>query len=112
LAKGTQVTFYAEENGWSKIDYNGTKAYVKSDYLQDADYASATDTADSDTATESRTVTLTSTVNVRESMSETASKVAVAYAGNTITVYQDYAEGWSKVSYNGKEGYCKTELLQ
>ena len=32
--------------------------------------------------------------------------------GEQITIVQEYAEGWSKVSYNGKEGYCKTELLK
>ena len=57
-------------------------------------------------------ITLANTVNVRESMSETASKVAVAYAGEQVTVIQSYADGWTKVNYNGKQGYCKTEYLQ
>jgi SH3-like domain-containing protein len=108
LSSGSEVTVYAEENGWSKIDYNGTRAYVKSEYLGEP----GTETAGEETTAESRTVLLSSTINVRESMSESAAKVAVAYAGNTITVYQDYAEGWSRVNYQGKDGYCKTELLQ
>lgn len=115
LDKGQEVTCYAVENGWAKIDYNGTKAYVKADYLQDvAVEANTNTTADnSDTSDQSgKQITLSNTVNVRESMSETASKVAVAYAGEPLTVIQDYAEGWSKVNYNGKEGYCKTEFLK
>ena len=110
------MTCYAVENGWAKIDYNGTKAYVKADYLQDATTdasASADNDSDETSSDESgKEITLSNTVNVRESMSETASKVAVAYAGESLTVIRDFAEGWSKVNYNGKEGYCKTEFLK
>ena len=116
LASGTQVTWYADENGWAKIDYNGTKAYVMADYLADAGDASAqpaTEPADTSAAlSQGEEITLANTVNVRESMSETASKVAVAYAGEQVTVIQSYADGWTKVNYNGKQGYCKTEYLQ
>lgn len=116
LEKGQEVTCYAVENGWAKIDYNGTTAYVKADFLSDKDSGSdetASDNQDDSTqAQQGSTITLSDTINVRESMSETASKVAVAYAGEQITIVQEYAEGWSKVSYNGKEGYCKTELLK
>lgn len=116
IASGTQVTWYADENGWAKIDYNGTKAYVKADYLADAGDASAqpaTEPADTSAVlSQGEEITLANTVNVRESMSETASKVAVAYAGEQVTVIQSYADGWTKVNYNGKQGYCKTEYLQ
>ena len=116
LEKGQEVTCYAVENGWAKIDYNGTKAYVKADYLQDATTdasASADNDSDETSSDESgKEITLSNTVNVRESMSETASKVSVAYAGESLTVIRDFAEGWSKVNYNGKEGYCKTEFLK
>lgn len=119
LEKGQQVTCYATENGWAKIDYNGTKAYVKADYLTEAAATEEEKTTEENTddgttqgALDGQTITLSVTINVRESMSETASKIAVAYAGEQITVIQDYAEGWSKVDYNGKTGYCKTEFLK
>lgn len=115
IATGTQVTWYANENGWAKIAYNGTKAYVKADYLSDvSDTSSNTSTSSDSTVSVSRgqKITLSDTINVRESMSETASKVAVAYAGEQVTVIEVYAEGWTKVDYNGKQGYCKTELLK
>ncbi len=111
LASGSQVTWYADENGWAKIDYNGTKAYVKADYLTEATDSSSAETS-TDTSAGLGTITLSNTVNVRESMSETASKVAVVYAGETITVEMNYSEGWSKVTTSsGKSGYCKTEFL-
>ena len=57
-------------------------------------------------------ITLTNTVNIRSSMSETASKVGVAYAGDSVTVQMSYAEGWTKVTWKDKEGYVKTEFLK
>ena len=61
---------------------------------------------------EGTVITLTSSTNIRSSMSETADKVGVAFAGEKVTVVMSYAEGWTKVTWNGKEGYVKTELLQ
>ena len=45
-------------------------------------------------------------------MSETASKVGTAFSGEKVTVVMSYAEGWTKVTWNGKTGYVKTDLLQ
>lgn len=110
LEKGQEVTCYAVENGWAKIDYNGTTAYVKADYLTEAESTDEEEPEESGQAAE--TIVLSGAVNIRESMSETATKVAVAYGGEQVTVIKEYAEGWTKVSYNGKEGYCKSELLK
>ena len=57
-------------------------------------------------------VTLTSTVNIRSAMDSSASKVAVAYSGEKVTVVMSYAEGWTKVKYGKKEGFIRTDLLQ
>ena len=89
---------------------------VKADYLADVSGDSTQDTSQSTNSSanlsQGQEITLANTVNVRESMSETASKVAVAYAGEQVTVIESYADGWTKVNYNGKQGYCKTEYLQ
>ena len=106
IAAGTAVTKYADEGEWSRIDYNGQSGYVKTEFLSaDANAASTS------TTVSTGTVTLSQTVNVRSSMSETASKVAVAYQGEQVTVIESYAEGWSKVTYDGEEGYVKSEYL-
>jgi uncharacterized protein YgiM (DUF1202 family) len=44
-------------------------------------------------------------------MDTSASKVAVAYAGEEVTVVMSYAEGWTKVKYKNKEGFIRTDLL-
>lgn len=113
LVTGTAVTRYeARDDGWSRIDYNGTEAYIKSEFLSETQPEVAEGTADAGGIAEGTKVLLYDTVNVRSSMSETASKVGVAYAGETVTVIMSYQEGWTKVSWNNKTGYIKTEFLK
>lgn len=107
LQPGESVTVSSTADGWSQIDHNGTTGYVKSEYL-----SSEADQAEVSGPAPGGTVTLTNTINIRSSMSETASKVAVAYAGEKVTVEMNYAEGWSKVVYNGQSGYAKTEFIK
>lgn len=112
---GTTFTRTGTEGDWSIIDYNGTPGYIKSEYL-------TTDTSTADTTDEGtpsnagfaqgEEIMVTKSVNIRSSMSETADKVGTAFAGEKVTVVMSYAEGWTKVTWNGKEGYIKTELLQ
>lgn len=60
---------------------------------------------------EGTVLTATDSYNVRVSMSETADKVGTTASGDTIKVILSYEEGWTKVEWNGKTGYIKTELL-
>ncbi len=60
---------------------------------------------------EGSTITLTSSVNVRVSMSESADRIGLAYAGEKIYVIQNYSEGWTKVTWNGETGYVRTDVL-
>lgn len=111
--EGTAITRYeAGDDGWSKIDYNGTEAYIKSEFLSESQPEAEEGTADAGGIEEGTKVLLYNTVNVRSSMSETASKVGVAYAGEYVTVVMSYQEGWTKVNWNNKTGYIKTELLE
>lgn len=110
---GTGITRYeAGDDGWSKIDYNGTEAYIKSEFLSESLQEAEEGTADAGGIEEGTKVLLYNTVNIRSSMSETASKVGVAYAGEYVTVIMSYQEGWTKVNWNNKTGYIKTELLE
>ena len=126
LTKGTAITIYGEEGDFYKFDYNGTKAYIVKDAVtldsEDTSEESTEETTEEET-TEEETVTsssleegeeitLSSTVNIRSQMDSSSSKVAVAYAGEKVTVVMSYAEGWTKVKYNKKEGYIRTDLLQ
>ena len=57
-------------------------------------------------------ITLQYSCNIRKERSETATKIAVAYQGSKVTVVMEYADGWTKVTYDGKEGYIKSSLLK
>ena len=54
----------------------------------------------------------TDVVNVRTSDSETADKLGKVQKGDTITVLEQKINGWSKIIYEGKEAYIKSEFLE
>lgn len=60
---------------------------------------------------EGTTLTANDAYNIRVSMSETSDKVGTTAIGDTIKVILSYEEGWTKVEWNGKTGFIKTELL-
>lgn len=56
--------------------------------------------------------TATTTVNVRSSDSEQADKLGKVSGGETVEVQEVRVNGWTKVVYNGKDGFIKSEYLQ
>lgn len=118
LEEGTAIARTGTEGDWSKVDYAGVPGYIKSEYLtteapggtqEDDDEADATANTDFAAGTEIR---LENTVNIRSGMSETSERIGTAYSGEKVTVIMSYAEGWTKVKWNGKTGYIKSSLLQ
>lgn len=117
-------------NGWSKVEYNGEEAFIKSDYLEPSktevrDVASAEETAgettteepadDNETAaaaTTSGTVTVKENVRIRSGASETSEKLATAYAGEKLDVIMKQADGWTKIKYKGKTAYVKSDYVE
>ena len=57
-------------------------------------------------------VTTTTTVNVRNSDSEQADKLGKVSGGTKLQLLEQRPNGWTKVDYEGKEGYIKSEFLQ
>ena len=58
-----------------------------------------------------RTAKATTTVNVRSSDSETADKLGKLEGGTKVTVLEIRANGWAKITYEGKDAYVKAEYL-
>ncbi len=113
VERGTSLTRTGTDGEWSIVEYNGGTGYIKSEYLT-TDTASETTegTAATNGIPEGTVITLESTTNIRSAMSETADRVGVAYPGEKVTVVMSYAEGWTKVTWDGETGYIKTDLLQ
>lgn len=106
-------------NGWSKIEFEGKEAYIKTEYLEPAEVEETVVTAneeeDADAAANSPTegtATVTDTVNVRKSASTSADKLGVCYPGEELEVIMKQADGWTKVKYKGETGYVKSEFLE
>lgn len=111
-------------NGWSKIKYNDKECYIKSEYLQiegeETETETVAETTKDETTDEEAAANSPSsgkakakdTVNIRESASTDAGRVAVAYKGEELTVVNKQADGWTKVKFNGKTGYVKSEYLE
>lgn len=58
------------------------------------------------------TVKATTTVNVRGSDSTTAEKVGKVQAGDMMTCVETLNNGWSKILYENKEAFIKSEYLE
>lgn len=59
-----------------------------------------------------KTVRTTDVVNVRSSDSQTADKVGKAQLGEEYTLLEEKGNGWSKIMFEGKEAFIKTEYLE
>lgn len=56
--------------------------------------------------------TASTTVNVRSSDSEQADKLGKVTGGETVQVQEVGVNGWTKIVFEGKDGYIKSEYLQ
>lgn len=119
LAAGTGVKVYANyEDGWSKIEYNGTVGYCKTEFLESTEGVSTGEGA-AETASEESAATAVNkqmqfkeTVRIRADRSTDSERIATGYTKELVTVLENYSDGWSRIDYNGTTGYCKTEFLQ
>ncbi len=51
-------------------------------------------------------------VNVRSSDSETADKLGKAESGEEFTLLEERGNGWSKITFEGKDAFIKSEYLE
>lgn len=133
-AVGDEFTLLEERaNGWSMIDYNGTNAFIKSEYLEASETMEADagtqdtetdDDEDKDTGTQTAqtgnddssaaggTVTVKENVRVRATASEDGEKLGTAYVGEKLELIMKQADGWTKIKYNGRTAYVKSDYVE
>ena len=122
---GQEFTLLEEKgNGWSKVEYDGREAYIKSDYLEvvseeivEADETQETEeTEDTQTAssneTSTGTVRVIESVRVRKSASTDSESLGTVYAGEKLDLLMKQADGWCKVKYKGQTAYVKSEYVE
>ena len=106
------------ENGWSKIDYNGTEAYIKSEFLEPVESSDggseSSEGGQSSSAPDKKPgdkITVKENVNVRKSASETGEKIATAYRGEQFELVE-ISNGWCKIKYKGEEAFVKADYVE
>lgn len=72
----------------------------------------AGETDESEPAVVVTKVKATEVVNIRSSDSETADKLGKAAIGDEFTLLEERGNGWSKISYEGREAFIKSEYLE
>lgn len=109
-------------NGWSMIDYEGRAGFIKSEFLEPSETTEANadgsepepetqaDIDDSDEVT--GTVTATANVRIRAAASENSEKLGMAYVGQKLDMIMRQADGWTKIKYNGRIAYVKSEYVE
>ena len=115
---GDEYTRYEKmENGWSKIDYNGQEAYIKSEFLEEvASSSEGGENSEEGSAPKADLkpgdkITVKENVNVRKSASETGEKISTAYRGEQFELVE-LTNGWCKIKYKGEEAYVKADYVE
>lgn len=107
VSTGTKLTRLEEKiNGWSKVIYEGKEGYIKSEYLE------VVSTEDGGGTSTGNYVTVKENVNIRASASETGDRIALAYQGTKLELIEHMSNGWTKIKYNGKEAYVKSDYVE
>lgn len=113
-------------NGWSRIEYEGKDAYIKSEYLEDVETTLAasdsTETADNDTPAAAAssdnggkvtgTVMAKASVKIRSSASTESEALGTAYAGDKLDMIVEQADGWTRIKYKGRTAFVKSEYVE
>jgi uncharacterized protein YraI len=108
IPAGGKVGYQDEsQNGFMKVAYNGTIGWAKSDYLSPAGSEGTSNYA---AAYRGQAVT-SSSVNMRSGGGLNFGVIQVLPAGATVEVYDDYANYFWLVKYNGEFGWVHADYL-
>lgn len=101
-------TVLAQENSSEE----GTTSESEEGQKADNSDTTESNTTEEPVVTETQYATATTTVNVRSSDSEQADKLGKVSSGTKLEVQEVRVNGWTKVVYEGKDGFIKSEFLQ
>lgn len=109
-------------NGWSKVRYNDSEAYIKSEFLEPSETQAASNEEQTEEEEEPEqtaantattgTVTVQETVKIRKGASTSSEQIDTVYAGAKLEVIMKQADGWTKIKYNGQTAYVKSDYVK
>ena len=106
IDKGTSVEVISESDGWSKINYKNTTAYVATKYLD----KKSTNTDDTTQQYKEIKVVNTDGLNVRKGPSTSYESIGKIDKGTSVEVISE-SDGWSKINYKNTTAYVATRYL-
>ncbi len=112
LKQNDKVEVISESNGWSKVKFSGKEGYVSSAYLKDSNGGNTGGGSENPNPTPGKTKVVTATsLNVRSGPSTSSSKIGSLRQNEVVEVISE-SNGWSKIKFNGKEGYVSSDYLK
>lgn len=112
---GQEFTRYeVMDNGWSKVDFNGTEAYIKTEYLEEVEQETAQEEAGGEekpARQPGEKITVKENVNIRAQSNTDSEILGKASAGESFTLVEE-ANGWCKFEYNGKDAYIRSDFIK
>ncbi|WP_426350319.1 SH3 domain-containing protein [Alloiococcus sp. CFN-8] len=112
LKKGETISVKSISNGWAKVSFKGKTGYCSKEYLEEVSSSSNSSSNSSSTSNDTSTTMIsTASLNVR-SGAGTKYSIIGSYAKGAKVSVSSIKDGWAKVSYKGKTGYCSTEYLK
>lgn len=109
LRRGDVAQIVSADAEWTQITSGNVSGYVSNAYVVTGADAKALADSVCDTIATAQTGGL----RIRSEASTDADIVTVAAAGDTMTVdtSRDSSDGWLKVTFDGQEGYVKSEFV-
>lgn len=113
---GQEFTRYElMDNGWSKIDYNGKEAYIKSEFLEEVTEGDGSDQGEEKEEAKTRepgsTIKVKENVNIRSEANTDSEIRGKANGGDTFTLIEE-KDGWCKFKYDGKDAYIRSDFIE
>lgn len=122
---GQEFTLLEEKgNGWSKVEYEGGEAYIKSEYLEvvseevveteetQEEEDQEEDSQDAASEQTNGTVKVIENVKVRKGASTDSESLGTVYVGEKLELILKQADGWTKVKYKGQTAYVKSDYVE
>lgn len=103
MKKGSKIEVISTNSSWAKVKYGNKEGYASLKYISMTD-------ANAKTGVVKKVKVNTSSLNVRAGAS-TKYKIIGSVKKNAVLEVYGFNNSWTKIKYNGKDGYVSTQYL-